>query len=330
MSDKPSLAGIYETLLALNQKANVMGNIKQSSTQNTIKPSVDQKYESDYTKWSQMSSTKLVPCGKTVNTLHPGVYEIYFSNNIGVYLNKVEVKTEGLIRFPDVNSDKMINEIKKFWELEEVFAENDLTYKRGMLLYGPPGSGKSSAIQILCADIIERGGIVLRFSCCPSYFIEMYRIIRQIQPEVPIIVIMEDLESILDNYDESEVINILDGVINLDKIVFIATTNYPRKLGSRIINRPSRFDKRIKIEHPNDICRKMYFEHLMKDRVKEIDLAKWVKDTKGFSLAHLKELYIAVFILQDSYTETIKTLIEMKNIIKDDEEDNFNSTKMGF
>ncbi|NJO18646.1 MAG: AAA family ATPase [Thioploca sp.] len=61
---------------------------------------------------------------------------------------------------------------------------------------------------------------------------------------------MEDLESILKSNNPSTVLNILDGVNSFDNIVFLATTNYPEELESRIKNRPSRFDRRFYIGPP--------------------------------------------------------------------------------
>jgi SpoVK/Ycf46/Vps4 family AAA+-type ATPase len=116
-------------------------------------------------------------------------------------------------------------------------------------------------------------------------------------------------------------------------VVFLATTNYPERLGPRIINRPSRFDKRFKIGHPKAAARKLYLEHVIgngdveKGRAEAkrlgVDLKQWVKDTAEMSLAHLKELFIAVLILKDPYEEAIETLKSMKEEIEDKEYGNF-------
>ena len=97
-------------------------------------------------------------------------------------------------------------------------------------------------------------------------------------------------------------------------MVFIATTNYPELLGDRIINRPSRFDKRFKMPHPNSKSRKLYFEHLFKqhESIKNVyNINKWVKDTDNMSIAHLKELFVAVCILGEKYEDAISVLQAM-------------------
>jgi SpoVK/Ycf46/Vps4 family AAA+-type ATPase len=92
------------------------------------------------------------------------------------------------------------------------------------------------------------------------------------------------------------------------------------------MNRPSRFDKRFKIGFPTAEARQLYFEYLIQNNEKDdesvpdsvkdmkIDIKQWVKDTKGFSVSHLKELFIAVVILGDSYEEAVETLQTMMDV----------------
>jgi AAA+ superfamily predicted ATPase len=287
-------------------------------------------YLATYVHWTTSDGRVFVPAAATQKTLTPGVYEIDQSSSIGLYFEKIPVRSEGLIRFPDTNSDKVVSEIQKFWEREDIFNEYELTYKRGILLYGPPGSGKSCTIQLIMQDVVERQGIVIKFTE-PRLFVDGIRVLRQVQPETPVVVIMEDIDSILDMYNESEVLNILDGVNQANKVVFLATTNYPEKLGARIVNRPSRFDKRFRIGFPSKASRRMYFEHLIGGGDKEIldekisdlklDLDRWVKDTDEMSVAHLKELFVQVVIIGDDYEDAIKTLQSMTENLEDKEFD---------
>lgn len=280
----------------------------------------DEDYEFDisYKQWSSSDGTIFFPTGKTVRKLKPGVYEIDRCQQ-GLYFEKIPVRTEGLLKFPDTKSERVIGEVQKFWDREEIFRKYELTYKRGIILYGPPGSGKSCTVQLIMADVVSRGGIVIEFHN-PELFIDGLRKLRQIQPDTPVVTVMEDIDALLELYNESEILNILDGVNEVDKVVFLATTNYPAKLGHRIINRPSRFDKRYRIGFPTAASRRMYLESLIsKDDVTElnIDLNKWVEDTDKFSIAHLKELFVAVVILGDNYKEAVKTLRQMREEVKD-------------
>ena len=310
-------------------------NIWKSNLVEDLEFKEEEGYLSSYVHWTTSDGRIFVPAAPTVQCLTPGVYEIDQSPNIGLYFEKIPVRSEGLIRFPDTNSDKVVAEIQKFWEREQVFKKYNLTYKRGILLYGPPGSGKSCTIQLIMEDVVARDGIVIKFTD-PHLFIDGMRVLRQVQPNTPVVVIIEDIDSTLDMYNESDVLNVLDGVNEVKKVVFLATTNYPEKLGARIVNRPSRFDKRFRIGFPSKISRRMYFEFLigngdakqLEDKTKELnlDLDRWVKDTDEMSIAHLKELFIQVVIIGDSYDDAIETLKSMKENLEDKDYE----SKMGF
>lgn len=282
-----------------------------------VKPSLKNKkkhvLEGKLCQWATNGEV-FIPTGKVIPTLPPGVYEIGKDLTAGLVFQKMQVKTENLIRFPDSNSDKVVEEIKTFWKRKDLFVKFGLPFKRGIILYGPAGSGKSSTVQLIMSDVIHNmKGIVIYFHS-PSLFSQGMRLLRQIQQDTPVVVVMEDLDSIIDDCRESDVLNILDGIDLIENAVFLATTNYPERLGPRVINRPSRFDKRFKIGYPTAEARKVYLKHLFQHiphTEQEID--KWVADTDEFSIAHLKELFIAVKILDDKYGDAVELLTSMKS-----------------
>jgi len=288
----------------------------------------DDKKFGGHTQWTSVDGIKFFPAGITREKLTPGLWEPRYSPSNGFYMEKLVCKTTGLLQFPETNSKKVVEEIQNFWGKEELFRSYNLAYKRGIILWGPPGSGKSSTVKLVLKDVIERGGIAMKIGE-PSIFIECIRIFRSVQPETPVVVLLEDIDSIISTWGETEILNILDGVENVDKVIFLATTNYPEELGERIINRPSRFDRRFKMPHPGKASRRLYFQHLLEQsNIDKIDIDVWVKDTQGMSIAHLKELFIAVCILGDSYDEVVAVLRSMtEDKISSSEDRNIN---MGF
>lgn len=270
------------------------------------------KGDGSFCQWTSTDNTKYFPAGKTFDVLGPALWEPKYCGNRGYYCEKLPFCTDGLLEFPDSNSERVVKEIQRFWEFEEEYRRNGLAYKRGIILWGPPGSGKSSTIKLILKDVFQRGGIAMKFDC-PHVFLEVVRIFRTIEPNTPLVVLMEDIDAIIDEWGETDVLNILDGVEVLEKVVYLATTNYPEKLGERIINRPSRFDRRFKMPHPSKKSRRLYFEHLLQtNKELNIDLDRWVRDTEEMSIAHLKELFIAVCILGNDYKVVLDTLISMK------------------
>lgn len=270
--------------------------------------------QQQFVQWTTTDGKNFFPASRSVGKLHPGLYEIRVTPSGVTYFDHVALGNEGLVKFPETASQKVVNEIEIFWNREKDFKEHGLAFKRGLLLWGPPGSGKTCTIKLAIQELIKRNGIVVKF-CHPAIFSEGMRIFREIQPNTPVIVLMEDIDAIIEHFNESEVINILDGVDMIQKVVFLATTNYPEKLGPRILNRPSRFDKRFKIGMPNADSRRIYLKNLIKERKVKVDLERWVKDTNNFSIAHLKELFIAVVFLGDDYDIALETLKNMGDTI---------------
>lgn len=265
-----------------------------------------------YKQWTTGDNKNYMPAGEVVKEIPAGYYQICNSMAHGTYFSKKDTKQESLIRFPDASTDLVIEEIEKFWALENRFREENLPYKRGIMMYGPPGSGKTCTLRIVAENLIkEHNGMVVDFPGI-GLFKEGYEILRSIHKSMPLIVFMEDVDSILSEYNSSETLNLLDGMYNMDKIIFVATTNYPEKLGSRVMNRPSRFDKKIFVGMPSEEARKIYIESKLKNKDEKI-VSRWVEDTDGFSIAHIKELFIATEVLGEDYDSAVKVLSNMKN-----------------
>lgn len=278
----------------------------------------------DYVQWMTSNNKSFFPASRVTEILKPGFYEIKESMSQGLYFGRVPLNYAGLLKFPDSTADEVIAEIEKFWDSESLFKENKLPYKRGLLLYGPPGSGKTSCIKIIMQNLLKRDGVVIKFEH-PRLFEVGMKMLREIQPDVPVVALMEDLDAILYSCNESDVINILDGVVPMHKVVFLGTTNHPEKLGSRIMNRPSRFDKRFEIGMPSVEARRIYFKDKLGEKIGGSELAKWVEDTENMSIAHLKELIVNVKILGNPYDEAISTLKGMSTGVHSREFDPYTS-----
>jgi len=263
-----------------------------------------------YLQWAEMpDELGYTPAGKTVKKLKPGYYDIEMSSSGQVFFLPIRSRTDDLIKFPDSASLEVLEGIRDFWDREKKFRQYGLPFKRGILLYGPPGSGKSCTLQLVSREVVERGGIVVTFD--PGTFLAGYRALRDVEPTTPLVVLMEDFESYMRSSGlQSRILNLLDGVEELDRVVFIATTNYPEELEDRIINRPSRFDLRVCVDFPSDDARRLYLESIVQPG-DEVDIERYVKDTQGLSLAHVKELFVSTHILGADYDGSVERLQSM-------------------
>jgi len=261
------------------------------------------------TQWGAIATDTYKALTITRKRLTPGAYTITKDNQDGqpIFFKK-DVKFDETLTSEGL-STQIIKEIQDFWSKGDVFKAHGFLHSRGYLLYGGQGVGKSSIVQQIMVDIINKGGIV--FICGnPTFFMLGLKVFRQTEPDRPIVCVFEDIDAIIKRYGEDELLSILDGANQVDRVLNIATTNYPETLDRRIISRPRRFDRVYKIEAPSEVVRRGYLKSKLPKTEK---LEKWVKKTKGLSFAALAEAIISVLCLGNKMDDTIRVLKDLEN-----------------
>lgn len=261
-------------------------------------------------RWASDDNT-FWACSSTYDTIPSGVYKPVYNCNLGVTLELQIVETDDLIMIPNSVNEKIVNEIDNFWTAQEKYKDIGALYKRGVLLWGDPGAGKTSTIQmIIKKHLRERNGIVI-LGDDPHQLSSALQMIRRVESERLIIVVLEDFEETLERYDQSHYISILDGEIQINNVVYIATTNYPEKLDKRFVDRPSRFDTIIRVEMPDTATRK-YFIESKHPNIEDIDIKMWVRKTEDLSISHIKELIIGTYCYGETFDDILNKLLKMR------------------
>lgn len=270
-------------------------------------------------EWSILQNETFSPSYVSTPKLPSGLYEINWNSSLQSHVMiKQKLKADELYELPSPEIQSILNDIQLFWDKKETYKNYNFVHKRGILLWGDPGCGKSGIIQLCIKKLIENeNGIVVNIKEEEDlkYFIEFIPTIRKIEPERPLIVILEDIDALAgeDRFSTTKLLNILDGVKQIENVVYIATTNYPEKLQERITNRPSRFDRRYKVEMPSPEIRESYIKNkLSEEDLSKIDIKKWIKETEGMSLSHLKELIISVVVMGKDFGDSVLNLCDMK------------------
>jgi AAA+ superfamily predicted ATPase len=245
---------------------------------------------------------------KSIDTIPSGLYSMTYTDNNGFGLSKMEYKSEEFFHLPSLPHKQIVADLQAFWDNKQKFIDYNLNPKRGIILHGDPGCGKTSLIYLVVEEIKKRDGISIYFDI-PQNWIEIAKLVRKVEKDRPILCIIEDIDLVIAKHGEEPFLNFLDGLNSITNVVYVATTNNLERIPDRIKDRPSRFDKQYVIKKPNDADRLLYFQtKLIKSDIKKYDLNKLVKDTKNFTMAHLKEVFISLYILNNPYDEVIKRL----------------------
>lgn len=250
---------------------------------------------------------------ETLDKLPQGFYRIKYSQDRGVYAKSSKIRTKDLIELPGMPNKKIIREINKFWNSEDAFNRYGIVHKRSILLHGHPGCGKSCIVSLLIGSVVDSDGICVEFDDVDSY-LSWIKSFREIEPERPLLVVIEDIDVLIKDHGEKWLSSIFDEP-SQNRVVYLAVTSNIKSLNDGLRKRSSKFDQIIEVGLPSDEDRGAYLDAKISDNDKEeikYDKRRWVNDTKNMTLSHLRELMISVVVLGNDYKETIEGLKNTK------------------
>jgi len=134
-----------------------------------------------------------------------------------------------------------------------------------------------------------------------SSFEAILRVARFVAPAV---VFLEDLDLFAEERDSNgwtglgELMNQLDGAVDNEGIVTIATTNRLDVIEKALRNRPGRFDRVVEMEAMDDACRRQMLRRQLRNaRLSPVDMDHLVQATEDYTGAQVEELAHTVYIL---------------------------------
>jgi len=275
--------------------------------------------------------------------------------NMGKSNAKVYVKSSDGIRFSDVEgvdeAEENLQEIVDYLEHPEKYREIGASMPKGVLLVGPPGTGKT-----MLAKAVAGEANVPFFSMSGSEFVEMFvgmgaskvrDLFRQAKEKAPCIVFIDEIDAIgqkrsggqYGGNDEREqtlnqLLTEMDGFDGSNGVIILAATNRPESLDPAL-TRPGRFDRRVPVELPDLKGREAILKvHAKKIKVSDdvdfLQVARMASGASGAELANIvnEAALRAVrdgraFATQADLEESIEVVIagyQKKNAILTDQE----------
>jgi AAA+ superfamily predicted ATPase len=257
-------------------------------------------------QWTVLPDHTYQTCGPTTQRLPAGAYALSQDCYGRSTFQKRQLHLDDLIDFSDSLAARVLAEMDHFWTLGERFHQYGFLHRRGYLFYGKQGGGKSSLIHLII-DRIVRADMVAFWCEYPGAFVPAASAFRQVEPQRPMVCIFEDLDAIIHNYGDCLLLQWLDGNHQVDRVINLATTNYPERLDPRIVSRPRRFDRIVRIDMPGWPLREAFFARKIPDQ-SAAERARWVALTEGLPFSHLSEVVISVLCMGNDLEETVARL----------------------
>jgi len=154
--------------------------------------------------------------------------------------------------------EQIVNDAKDFLAMQQWYVDRGIPYRRGYLLYGPPGSGKSSFIQALAGEL-DYGVSIINLSERGITDDKLAQLLQKLPARS--ILLLEDADAAFGNRRQREsdgysgatvtfsgLLNALDGVAAGEERISFLTTNHIDRLDEALI-RPGRVDMTVRIGH---------------------------------------------------------------------------------
>lgn len=193
--------------------------------------------------------------------------------------------------------------VEGFARNREAFSALGFPWRRGILLVGPPGTGKTMVVKAVAASLGDMPFLYVRNLRPGRPGEPIHEIFERARLLSPAILAFEDVDGMISDANRSVFLNELDGLEKNEGLLVIASSNHPERIDPALLNRPSRFDRLFHLGPPALAERRRYVSLLLeKCRASgmleggldaEALASEAAEKSSGFTPAHLKEVVLS-------------------------------------
>lgn len=243
---------------------------------------------------------------ESATELPSGCY-YYFEENYPLPARFVpaDFRDDSYVRMPKI-TENIISDLKTFLDNEKIYRELGIIYKTGILLFGPPGTGKTSVIRHVIKNEIPKDSIVIIINKYLPNVAFLKQLRETMKDKLKVFILEEFTHHTKDPFDMEELLTFLDGENSLDRSITFATTNYPEVLPFNLVGRHSRIEYMHQIGFPDAVERNLLMTGFLKREITEDEILS----TKDMSADAIKEVCLLSLLKKVTVQESIKTVKE--------------------
>ncbi|KAF8419401.1 P-loop containing nucleoside triphosphate hydrolase protein [Tirmania nivea] len=235
----------------------------------------------------------------------------YWQKDAALWDGMQKANWDDVILPPNLKSD-IRGEIRSFFKNKSTCDDIGIAWKRGIIMHGPPGNGKTISLKAIMKEVYYSFAI----SPIPTLYVRSLQsvggqealrsIFEKARSVAPCMLVLEDLDSLINPENRSYFLNQMDGLDDNNGIFVVGTTNNLDVLDPGFVARPSRFDRKYEFGLPGtgEGGRPTYVEYWRKKlenrpgiQFPESLVTKIVDLTKRFSFADMKEAFVGTLLL---------------------------------
>jgi hypothetical protein len=239
-----------------------------------------------------------IPCGI--------YFHEYSSASTPERLTPTVVRGDNYIELMDslVDLDKTVDD---FIDNRQLYEDSCSSYKLGVLLFGPPGTGKTSYLREF---IRRRNAIVIFMDGVPSRkFLE--KLETSTKNSLKIFVFEEALSLLENSEDIREMLEFLDGPRSVSNAIYFLSTNYPESIPENVV-RNGRIDVFVRVEYPSNEARKKLMNLYLKREPSEAELNL----TNNMPIVDIREICFTHKKTKKIFADCVKIIEEKNKMLK--------------